>query len=48
MGIEGLTGLGGAVTAEVLSPAQYLTFAVGEEVFAMDITTMREIIFFPP
>lgn len=26
------------------SPAQYLTFALGEEVFAMDIRTVREII----
>lgn len=28
------------------TPAQYLTFALGEEVFAMDIRTVREIIQF--
>jgi purine-binding chemotaxis protein CheW len=29
-------------------PAQYLTFALGEEVFAMDIRTVREIIQYGP
>jgi len=29
-------------------PAQYLTFALGEEVFAMDIVTVREIIQYGP
>lgn len=32
------------VAATVQAPAQYLTFMLGEEVFAMDIRTVREII----
>jgi purine-binding chemotaxis protein CheW len=32
----------------VTPPAQYLTFLLGEEVFAMDIRTVREIIQFGP
>ncbi|MEO7336366.1 MAG: chemotaxis protein CheW, partial [Caldimonas sp.] len=30
------------------APAQYLTFTLGEEVFAMDIRTVREIIQYGP
>lgn len=33
-----------AAAAAADAPAQYLTFALGEEVFAMDIRTVREII----
>ena len=42
---------GGPVVAAVAAteaPAQYLTFMLGEEVFAMDIRTVREIIQFGP
>jgi purine-binding chemotaxis protein CheW len=35
-------------TAETDTPAQYLTFTLGEEVFAMDIRTVREIIQYGP
>jgi purine-binding chemotaxis protein CheW len=34
--------------AVVETPAQYLTFSLGEEVFAMDIRTVREIIQYGP
>jgi len=37
----------GPAASEAL-PAQYLTFLLGEEVFAMDIRTVREIIQFGP
>ena len=37
-----------AKTAADDSPAQYLTFTLGEEVFAMDIRTVREIIQYGP
>ena len=40
MGIEAAKESGAVATA----PAQYLTFSVGDEVFAMDIITVREII----
>jgi purine-binding chemotaxis protein CheW len=30
------------------APAQYLTFSLGREVFAMDIRTVREIIQYGP
>ena len=39
-------GAGVAATAE--SAAQFLTFTLGEEVFAMDIRTVREIIQYGP
>ncbi len=42
----GMIGSGATAQAEALPPAQYLTFSVGDEVFAMDITTVREIIQF--
>jgi purine-binding chemotaxis protein CheW len=37
-----------AVAAAAEAPAQYLTFTLGEEVFAMDIRTVREIIQYGP
>ncbi len=37
-------GSAAATTSLEEPPAQYLTFALGEEVFAMDIRTVREII----
>ena len=37
---------GGSSTEE--APSQYLTFTLGEEVFAMDIRTVREIIQYGP
>ena len=40
-------GAAGPAAAES-PPAQYLTFLLGEEVFAMDIRTVREIIQFGP
>jgi purine-binding chemotaxis protein CheW len=46
MGTDGMIGSGAASAVDVLPPAQYLTFSVGDEVFAMDITTVREIIQF--
>jgi purine-binding chemotaxis protein CheW len=41
------TGGGGAATAADAA-AQFLTFTLGEEVFAMDIRTVREIIQYGP
>jgi purine-binding chemotaxis protein CheW len=38
----------GSASAVVESMAQYLTFSVAEEVFAMDIRTVREIIQYVP
>jgi purine-binding chemotaxis protein CheW len=46
MGMESMMGSGAIAQAEATPPAQYLTFSVGDEVFAMDITTVREIIQF--
>ena len=46
MGMESMMGSGVTAQAEAPPPAQYLTFSVGEEVFAMDIITVREIIQF--
>lgn len=37
-----------AASAPAEPPAQYLTFALGDEVFAMDIRTVREIIQYGP
>ena len=37
-----------AAAAANHAPAQYLTFSLGEEVFAMDIRTVREIIQYGP
>lgn len=37
-----------SVAAAAEAPAQYLTFTLGEEVFAMDIRTVREIIQYGP
>jgi purine-binding chemotaxis protein CheW len=42
-----MTGGGGA-TALADAAAQYLTFTLGDEVFAMDIRTVREIIQYGP
>ena len=38
-----LTSMGGTAAADVVAQ-QYLTFTLGDEVFAMDIRTVREII----
>lgn len=46
MGSDVMTDSRADVKSKGLLAAQYLTFSVGDEVFAMDITTVREIIQF--
>ena len=48
MRTESSVNKGGGVAATAEPAAQFLTFTLGEEVFAMDIRTVREIIQYGP